>query len=440
MLNFPQSIFKTHFQAEETNCMKRTNKKSGFTLVEMLVVIAIIGLLVAILLPALSAARESGRSTQCKSNLRQFYVSFMTHADRDQNGRFGSGNYDFTRDGCPDTWGWVADMVNQGVGRPIEMMCPSSPYRGSEKYNDLLGKSTGVATEGCPIDRLSDGACGVGGGFGGTAITTPERAKYIGEQFLAKGYGTNYMTSWFFGRGGPRLLDTGSTPKDLVFPAASDAIGGKSIKGLAGTTGPLSRNVVDSGAVPSNLIPLAGDSNVGDSQDSVLDLNIPRPVEEGGFYMQAGGRLCETSSDGPIIADGDLASLTIETVTTTVGWSKSSSDIMVQKGDGSVSLFENEQPPAGQPAVFQHLQDWRDFGPVHGSGKGGQCNVLFADGSVKAFLDANGDGFLNPGIPLDPATVDASKTGYTDSTVELPRAQVFSGVFIEKSPAKGVLD
>ena len=45
--------------------------RRGYTLVELLVAIAIIGMIVSLLLPAVQAARESARSTQCKNNLRQ---------------------------------------------------------------------------------------------------------------------------------------------------------------------------------------------------------------------------------------------------------------------------------------------------------------------------------------------------------------------------------
>jgi prepilin-type N-terminal cleavage/methylation domain-containing protein len=77
----------------------------GFTLVELLAVIAIIAVLVALLLPAVQAARESARRLQCGNNVRQLATAATAHEAA--QGFFPSGGWG---------WWWVGD-ADRGFGR-----------------------------------------------------------------------------------------------------------------------------------------------------------------------------------------------------------------------------------------------------------------------------------------------------------------------------------
>lgn len=69
--------------AHARTCASRLDpcQRRAFTLIELLVVIAVIALLVGILLPALGAARESGRRTACLSNVRQLSTTMTLYAN-----------------------------------------------------------------------------------------------------------------------------------------------------------------------------------------------------------------------------------------------------------------------------------------------------------------------------------------------------------------------
>src|SRR6187402_733969 len=78
--------------------MRRKSSKTGFTLVELLVVIGIIALLISLLLPALGKARKSANTAACLSNQRQLVMAMHMYATAYQGrlpsyGHFTSAGY-----------------------------------------------------------------------------------------------------------------------------------------------------------------------------------------------------------------------------------------------------------------------------------------------------------------------------------------------------------
>ncbi|HEX9045682.1 MAG TPA: DUF1559 domain-containing protein [Verrucomicrobiae bacterium] len=94
--------------------MRRRN--GAFTLVELLVVVAVIGILAALLLPVLAGAKERARRAQCLNNLRQFDVGLIM---------YGNDEHDKLPEMTGGLWAWdlpvsIADSLNgHGITRSI---------------------------------------------------------------------------------------------------------------------------------------------------------------------------------------------------------------------------------------------------------------------------------------------------------------------------------
>ncbi|SIO11656.1 prepilin-type N-terminal cleavage/methylation domain-containing protein [Singulisphaera sp. GP187] len=85
--------------------LHRRRQRLGFTLIELLVVISIIGVLVGLLLPAVNAAREAGRRTQCVNNMRNLGLALINFASS-KNSFPNAGTFNETA-----TTGLVADST-----------------------------------------------------------------------------------------------------------------------------------------------------------------------------------------------------------------------------------------------------------------------------------------------------------------------------------------
>ena len=211
--------------------MNRASDKSGFTLVELLVVITIIGILIALLLPAVQAAREASRRMKCQNNVKQLALGCLTHENA--TGRFPTNGWGFLWTGDADRgndWRqpgcWLYNILPYIEQQPLYDLGLGLPWNDPNK-EAANGQRMATALDAfyCPTRRPATLLPFDTNGLPMRNATIPPA---VGHNDYAANGGTNYSVVWWgsyggSGEEGPATPDVVENPPGQMTPTGKAA-------------------------------------------------------------------------------------------------------------------------------------------------------------------------------------------------------------------------